>query len=154
MAEAEKLVADVEGRFAAIRAAHPEFAGKSLVVATYSADQLGFFASQDPRARFFTSLGFTVDKEFDDLAGSKFYGDLSFEQAGKLDRDVIVWDQLSFTPGGRATVEANPLVQRLAAVKEKRQVFLEATWRPRSAGTPCCPCRTRSTVSSPCSPRR
>lgn len=125
-AEAEKLVGDLDGRFASIKAAHPEFASKSIVVATFGADNsLGYFASQDPRSRFFTSLGFTVAKEFDDLAGSQFYGTLSLERAGLLDRDVVIWDQLSFTPGGRATVEQNPLLQKLAASREQRSIFLE-----------------------------
>ncbi|WP_232664824.1 iron-siderophore ABC transporter substrate-binding protein [Pseudonocardia sp. TRM90224] len=124
-AEAEKLVNDLDGRFAAIKAAHPEFAGKSIVVASFGPENIGFFASQDPRSRFFTSLGFTVPKEFDDIAGKEFYGTLSYEQTNLLDRDVLVWDQLSFTPGGRATVEQNALVQRMAVSKEQRSIFLE-----------------------------
>jgi iron complex transport system substrate-binding protein len=29
-----------------------------------------------------------------------------------LDHDLLVWDQLAYTPGGRATIEGDRLVQR------------------------------------------
>ncbi|WP_224392511.1 iron-siderophore ABC transporter substrate-binding protein [Pseudonocardia sp. ICBG1293] len=123
--QADTLVADLEARFTAARDANPQWAGKQVAVATYGADSLSVFASQDPRSRFFTSLGFTVPPRYDELAGETFYADISFEQAAELDTDLLVWDQLSFTPGGRATVENNPLVGRLAASREGRSVFLE-----------------------------
>ncbi|MGH9186736.1 MAG: iron-siderophore ABC transporter substrate-binding protein [Acidimicrobiales bacterium] len=122
---AEELVNDLEGRFADLRAEHPAFEGKSVAVATYGADNIGFFASDDPRSRFFRSLGFEVPAELDTIAGELFYGELSYEQAELLDRDLLVWDQLSFTVGGRATVEADPLVAQLAAMQEERALFLE-----------------------------
>lgn len=123
--QADTLVADLEARFTAVREANPQWAGKQVAVATYGADTLSVFASQDPRARFFTSLGFAVPPRYDELAGKNFYADISYEQATELDTDLLVWDQLSFTPGGRATVEKNPLVARLAATREGRNVFLE-----------------------------
>ncbi|ANY06235.1 iron-siderophore ABC transporter substrate-binding protein [Pseudonocardia sp. HH130630-07] len=123
--QAEQLVTDLDARFAALRDANPQWAAKQVAVATRSADKLGVFASQDPRSRFFTSLGFVVPPEFDEFAGSKFYADLSFEQSTELDRDLLVWDQLSFTPGGRATVEGDPLISRLAATRKGRTVFLD-----------------------------
>ncbi len=120
---AEELVAEVEGRFEAVRRAHPEWEGQGLVVATYLAD-LGAFTSQDLRSRFFTSLGFEVPAEIDAIAGELFYATLSFEQADLLDTDVLVWDQMNFTEGGRATVEADPLIQGLDVTTEGRAVFI------------------------------
>lgn len=122
---AEQLITDLEARFAAVREANPQFAGKSVAVATYDADGLSVFASQDPRARFFTGLGFVVPPRYDQLAGTSFYTDLSFEQAAELDQDLLVWDQISYTPGGRATITANPLVQRLNATRAGHAVYLE-----------------------------
>lgn len=125
-AQAEELVAGLEARFAAARDANPQWAGKEVAVATRSADKFGVFASQDLRPRFFTSLGFVTPPRYDELAGDTgFNADLSFEQAAELDRDLLVWDQLSFTPGGRATVQNDPLVSRLAAVRDGRVVYLE-----------------------------
>ena len=122
---AEELIADVDRRFAAVRDANPQFAGKTVAVASYGADKLGVFASQDPRSRFFSSLGFRVPPRYDQLAGTSFYADLSFEQMAELDQDLLVWDQVSFTPGGRKTIETNPLVQRLNATRSRHTVFLE-----------------------------
>jgi iron complex transport system substrate-binding protein len=123
-AEAERLVTSLETRFADLRARYPQFAGRSVVVATFGAEEIGVFASEDPRSRFFTSLGFTVPSEIDDLAGDKFYANLSFEQTSLIDHDLLVWDQVSFTPGGRGTIEQNPLVQQLAATQEGRTIIL------------------------------
>jgi iron complex transport system substrate-binding protein len=121
---AEELVAEVEGEFDAVREAHPEWAGRSIAVATYGPDDLGVFASEDLRSRFFTSLGFEVPAKFDELAGDLFYLRFSFERAELLDVDVLVWDQLNFTEGGRATVEADPLLQQLEVTREGRVVFI------------------------------
>ncbi|MEJ8281187.1 iron-siderophore ABC transporter substrate-binding protein [Pseudonocardia spirodelae] len=123
--EADRLVGELEARFAAVRDANPQWAGKQVAVATRGADSLSVFASQDPRSRFFTSLGFVVPPRYDELAGQSFYAELSFEQYAELDHDLVVWDQLSFTPGGRATVERDPLLSRLPAMREGRAVFLE-----------------------------
>lgn len=122
---AEELVAEVEGRFEAVREAHPEFEGKSLAVATYSGGVFGAFASEDPRARFFTSLGFEIPEEFDELAGDSFSTDISAERVDLFDADVLVWDQLAFTEGGRDAIESEPLVRRLDAMREGRAIFLE-----------------------------
>ncbi len=122
---AEELIAEVQDQFDAVREAHPEWAGQSIAVATYGPDDLGVFASEDLRSRFFTSLGFEVPARFDELAGDLFYATFSFEQAELLDDvDVLVWDQLNFTEGGRATVEADPLLQQLDVTREGRVVFI------------------------------
>lgn len=122
---AEELVADLEARFAEVREAHPEWEGRSVAIATYGPDTIGFFASEDPRARFFRALGFEVPGELDAIADDAFYGEVSFEEVDVLDHDLLVWDQLAYTPGGRATIEGDRLVQRLAATTEGRTVFVE-----------------------------
>lgn len=125
--QARKLVTDLEARFDEVRAAHPEWNARSAVVATFGEDgKFSAFASEDPRARFFTSLGFTVPAEIDQLAGDQFYTEISAERVDLLDADLLLWDQLSYLPGGRATVEANPLVGRLDAMQDGRALFLPA----------------------------
>lgn len=122
---ARKLVAEVEGRFEEAREAHPEFEGKSLAVATYVEDTFSVFASEDPRSRFFTSLGFKIPAKFDELAGDLFYADVSAERVDLLETDVLVWDQISFVQGGRAALEKEPLVEQLDVMREGRAIFLE-----------------------------
>lgn len=124
---AEELVDGLEGRFAAVRSENKAFAGKKVAVATYSGPGSGpgFFASEDPRSRFFTSLGFEVPAELDEIAGDQFFGTVSPERLDVLETDVLVWDQLQYVEGGRAAIEADPLVQQLAVVRDGRAVFLE-----------------------------
>jgi iron complex transport system substrate-binding protein len=121
---AEELVAEVEGLFDAARDAHPEWEGLSLVIAVYRPDGLRAFATQDLRSRFFTTLGFEIPAEIDELAGDRFFADLSRERSDLLDVDVLLWDQVRFTEGGRATIEADPLLQQLNVTREGRAVFI------------------------------
>ncbi len=122
---AGELVAGLEGRLEEAREAHPEFEGKSLAIGTYADNSFGTFASQDPRSRFFTSLGFVIPEEFDELAGDSFFTDISAERVDLFDADILVWDQLSFAEGGREGVESEPLVAQLDVMREDRAVFLE-----------------------------
>lgn len=124
--QAEDLVAEVEAQFAAVRTAHPEWEGQTVAVAVLAGDgQFSTFASEDPRSRFFTSLGFQVPAQIDELAGDRFYVDVSAERIGLFDTDLLVWDQLQYLPNGRTTIEANRLVQQLEATQQGRTIFLE-----------------------------
>jgi iron complex transport system substrate-binding protein len=122
---AEELVTEVEGMFEEARESHPEFEGKSLAIGTYAEGTFSTFASGDARSRFFTSLGFEIPEEFDELAGDSFFTEISAERIDLLDADVLVWDQISFTEGGRETIENEPLIRSLDAMREGRAVFLE-----------------------------
>lgn len=57
--QAEKLIDDTEKLFTEQRNAHPEFTGKSAVMATVFEDYF-FFGAKDPSGQLLTSLGFTV----------------------------------------------------------------------------------------------
>lgn len=127
--EAEALVASVRDQFEAIRAAHPDWEGAAVVVGAPRGDgQFGFVASQDARARVFTSLGFQVPPEFDEIAGDAFWGTVSLERADLLDQDLIVFHQMAWVEGGREAVKADPLLSRLSAMQEGRVLFVESTW--------------------------
>ncbi|MGH4009697.1 MAG: ABC transporter substrate-binding protein [Pseudonocardiaceae bacterium] len=78
----------------------------------------------DLEARFVTSLGFKVPAEIDQLAGDQFYTEISAERVDLLDADLLLGDQVSYLPGGRSTVEANPLVGQLTAMQDGRALFL------------------------------
>lgn len=124
---ADELVEALEGRFAEVKAENSAFAGKKVAVATYSGagSGPGFFASEDPRSRFFTSLGFEVPAELDEIAGDQFFATVSPERLDVLDTDVLVWDQLQYVDGGPAAIKSDPLVQQLAVMQEGRALFLE-----------------------------
>lgn len=127
--QAARLVADSEGQFEAVRSGHPEWAELTAAVVAGSPQSesggLGFFASQDPRPRFFDLLGFLSLPDLDEIAGGLFYGTLSREQLDIVDTDLLIWDQLQYVEGGEATVRADPLVSRLAVVQDDRTVYLE-----------------------------
>lgn len=112
---AEQLVTDLEGRFAQVRSANPQLAGKKAMVAGISSGGGKWFAysSQDSRGRFFTDLGMTVPEQIDQLAGQSFYTEVSLEQLPILDQaDVIAW--LDVTGGApEARVENVPGHQNL-----------------------------------------
>ena len=123
---ARRLVSGVEGRFEEARREHPGFDGATVAVASYgTGEKIGFFSSQDARARFFTGLGFRVPERLDELAGESFYGTISPERMDLLDADLLVWCQLASTEGGREAIERDPLVRRLAASREGRMFFME-----------------------------
>ncbi len=124
-AQAKTLVAEIESRFAAVRAKHPDWAGKSVIIGAPFEDKFGFMASQDPRSRFFAALGFKVPAEFDKIAGESFYGQLSSERVDLLNTDLLVFHQLQWVKGGRAAIEADPLLSKSESLKQKRAIFLE-----------------------------
>lgn len=123
--QAEELVAQVEALFEAARQAHPEWQGKTVVVGAPQGDQFAFMASGDARARVFTSLGFRVPEEFDEIAGDQFWGTVSLERADLLDQDLLVFHQMQWVEGGREAIQSDPLLSRLDAMEEGRVLFIE-----------------------------
>jgi len=122
-AEAEALVTEVQDRIASIAAAHPEWAGQEVAVGYVLSDtEIGAYASGDPRPQLLAQLGLVTPAEFDELAGDLFYSSFSFEEIGRLDRDVLVW--IASTPEVMAQIEASPLRPTLQASTEGREVFL------------------------------
>jgi iron complex transport system substrate-binding protein len=118
---AQKVVGDVEAKFAAFREAHPDFEGKSAVLAYGGPDGYGAYATGDNRSRFLTDLGFQTPKQIDELAGESFYAQFSQEQFRLMDQDLVVMY------GAQDDILANPVFKRLDAVKEDRVVYLDLT---------------------------
>ena len=127
-AEAEALIAKVDSDFAAAKAAHPEFEGKTGVVAsTWGFAEGNYYAyhSQDPRNRFMTTLGFTVPAEVDKLAGKEYGATISLERLDIVDVDALVW----ITLGDKEIQEqkSSALYSKTKATKEGRDIFLVET---------------------------
>lgn len=124
-AEAEALVSEVDTLITATREQNPQFEGKNIaVVYGYEAGSYGYYTAQDPRARFFTDLGFVVPDELIEIAGDSYYADISAERIDLLDQDLIVFVGLQFVEGGRAAIEADPLFSQLNAVREGRVLYV------------------------------
>ena len=60
--------------------------------------------------------------EFDELAGDLFYSSFSYEEIGRLDRDVLAW--ISADPAINEQIKANPLRQQLDGGRRGREIFL------------------------------
>ncbi len=120
-AQAEQVVADVKAKFEQVRADHPEFEGKTAVLAYGGPDGYGAYATQDTRSRFLTDLGFKVPERIDELAGDSFFIQFSQEQFRLMDQDVVVMY------GAQKDILANPVFKRLDAVKEDRVIYVDLT---------------------------
>jgi len=119
--EAKSRVDGVHRKFAAVRAAHPEFEGKTAILAYGGPDGYGAYATGDTRSRFLSDLGFKTPKKIDALAGRSFYAQFSQEQFRLLDQDVVVMY------GAESDILANPVVKRLDAVRDDRVIYLDLT---------------------------
>lgn len=122
-ADAEKVVADVEGRITEAKAANPAFAGKTgLMATTYEGYYV--YGTQDPRGRFLTDLGFTLPSGLDAVTGKEFGASISRERTDLLDVDAMVW-LVPDTDADAKKVRADPLYAKLGVTKEGRDVFLD-----------------------------
>jgi iron complex transport system substrate-binding protein len=117
-----ELVADVEGRFAAAAAAHPEFAGKTVTVAARSGTGWGAYASSTERVEFMTRLGFVPNPRIESLPEVRFSHPVSEEHLSVLDADLLVVFPIQRTA---AEVEATPLFAAIPAVQAGRAVVFD-----------------------------
>lgn len=124
--QAEKLVSDVEGKFAQAREQHPEFKGLQAIVAERDAGTGASFARapQDPRTRFMTSLGFVLPDEIAKLSGDQDGAEVSDERMDLMDRDLLVWN-IGYGPEVRPEIEANKIYQQLGVTKAGRVVWVD-----------------------------
>ena len=89
--EAERLVADVEDRFAAARKAYPQLDGATALMASPYAGKVAVYGPEDPRTRFLAELGTEQPKDLAELSGDEFSFDLSEERTDLLDVDALLW---------------------------------------------------------------
>lgn len=123
MAEGEALIDKYEDTLAAVRKAHPEFAGKTISL-------VGFGGS--PGVWLHSTAGSAAEKFFQDLgfqpnpATSKITGLISEEKYGLIDTDVLVaFDNNGSTPETVARLRANPLFADLKVVKNGAFLYLD-----------------------------
>ncbi|MFD9035383.1 iron-siderophore ABC transporter substrate-binding protein [Streptomyces sp. NPDC059567] len=123
-AETEKLITDIDTRFKAVRDKHPEFAQKTLAVAdSFEAGKYSAFTKTDPKAIFFSELGFKLKPEIDSLAKPGYnVAELSAEKLNVLDVDRLVWVTSSTEANDR--IKAEPLYTKLKVQQEKRDLFV------------------------------
>jgi len=117
-----ELATEVEDRFAAAAAEHPEFAGAEIAVGAYSADGFGIYVTGDARVEFLTQLGFVQKPGIDELGTGNFYVPVSDENLDIFDADVTVIFPI-FVEASEFT--GNPLYQAIPSVADGRAVVIE-----------------------------
>lgn len=130
--EARKLIDGVNAKIEAVKEEHPEFAGKSGLMAT-PYQGMFVYGTADPRSRLLTSLGFELPPDLDQAIGHKFGANIATERMDLIDTDVLVMiiDQYA---KDRAALNKNPLYADLKVVKDGRDLLIE-TNTPVGAAT-------------------
>ncbi|WP_213815118.1 iron-siderophore ABC transporter substrate-binding protein [Glaciihabitans sp. dw_435] len=91
-AEGETLLAAVEKEYADAKAAHPEWAGKTVAAATKTSEGWGAYIEGSDRVTFLEKLGFVQSPTIAALKpnASGFSVDISSEKLDLLDADLVV----------------------------------------------------------------
>ena len=121
---AEALVADLHGRFEALRARHPDWQGQSAVCAWHEGGQTSAFLGGDSRAQVLREMGFRLPEALAQMQGTDdFYTALSPEDLSPIDADLLLW----ISDGGQADDLAALAMRRtLRANAEGREAFCDA----------------------------
>jgi iron-siderophore transport system substrate-binding protein len=133
--EATALQQQVDQAFTDAAAAHPEFAGRSVVVGTRTSEGYGAYVDGDTRVDFMTRLGFTNAPAVQDLADDGFSVSISEEQLPLLDADLTVMFPIFIDA---ALITDDPLWQAIPSVQAGHAVVLDDTnlTNAFSIGTP------------------
>lgn len=125
--DGQALIEEVEGKYAAVREAHPEWEGQT---ATFSQggpyDGILYVYPDGLSTSFLTDLGFTMVEGLDDFApdvGSQ--AEISAENTNLIDADVVVFateDQKMFDQ-----LQEFGTIGSLSAVQENRAVYTDGT---------------------------
>jgi len=118
LSEAEQKIAEIEGRIAGVRTRHPDWIGKTMVVALPAGPI--FFSERDPRVKLLKRLGFQLPDAAKQLAHGGFYTRVDRELTAPLDADVVIWldfgagldalNTLKLRPGMRAFREGREVI--------------------------------------------
>lgn len=117
---AEELIAEVQADFAAARAAHPEFAGKTALLVDYYQDIIYARGPSEPHGKVLAQLGFDYPETIEALIPTdNVLAELSLEQLALLDDvDVIIVGDFD----GTGALTSNPVYQALDVVQQGRVV--------------------------------
>lgn len=87
--EGKAMVQGIQDKLAAVKKAHPEFAGQTAVSLSWYKDAVNPFTTTDVRGQLLTGMGFKGQTELDKLAGGKFSFALSPERMDVIDVDRV-----------------------------------------------------------------
>jgi len=123
-AEAATLIKGVRDKIAQVKAAHPQYAGRTALTAGWFSDKWYAYSSKDQRGRLLVDLGLTVSPEIDKLSGDDFGAYLSFERPDLIDTDALIW--VMFEPGQEAKIKASPSYATTKAATQGRALYVDS----------------------------
>ncbi|MGR3759156.1 ABC transporter substrate-binding protein [Roseobacteraceae bacterium NS-SX3] len=117
--KAEAIISRIEGRFAGLRAAHPDWQGASALMAW--AGHTKAYTRADIRGQFLDALGFSVpEAPGRPRALNRFYAEFSGEAPSPMDVDALIW----LDTGRNARKLARmPLRHTMRAYREGREIY-------------------------------
>jgi len=125
-AEADAVMADIDAQFAATREEHPDFEGKTGIVAFFYDGAPGVYHSTDNRNQFLANLGLTVDG-LDEYVNEQFFIPVSAEKLDLMsDFDAVLW-QAATTPETKDAIETLPLFPGLEVTKNGGNIWITDT---------------------------
>ncbi|GAB1692291.1 iron-siderophore ABC transporter substrate-binding protein [Krasilnikovia sp. M28-CT-15] len=120
----DRLIADVDAKFAAARTAHPAWSGKTVAIAEiYEAGKFSAFNPNDPKMIFMRELGFTASPAYTQAVGSQNVADIGYERFDVLESDRLIW--LVTGDDTKRQLAANRPYQQLNVAKEHRDRYLD-----------------------------
>lgn len=119
--KAQDIITRLEGRFARIRADHPDWAGKTAVMVWIG--QTGAYTNRDIRGRFLEDLSLRVPQAVNDRGTDKnFYTLIPAEDLSPIDADALIWiDAGGALPG----LARKPLRRTMRAYREGREIYAD-----------------------------
>jgi iron complex transport system substrate-binding protein len=122
-AQAERLVQEVDARFAKVRRENPAFNGASAVIAT-TYEGYFVYGTEDIRTRVLAALGLKSPGDLDRVIGDKFGANISAERADLLDTDTAIWIVTNAVTD-RAKLHQARLYGGLDVVTQGREIYIE-----------------------------
>lgn len=123
--KSDRIVADLEAKFAKVKADYPQFAGKTATNIYYDEGSFHGYGPEDTATRFVINLGFDFPQTLGQ--GDPDYNriEISAENMRLLDLDAVIWPIDEGDDTTQKTIEAMPLYQNLRLAKEGRSVWLD-----------------------------
>ncbi len=88
---AADIVAGLDRRIVEIRAAHPEWQGRTAVFVNHHPQNPHAYASADNRSKLLLDLGFVIPPEIDRIANGTHFAYFSKENLSVIDADLLIW---------------------------------------------------------------
>lgn len=117
-AKAEEIIADLEQQFADVRAAYPQFEGRTAATGYFSEGVVRTYNSADTAHRFLQALGLVIPEVYDTEAVERGHIDISAENIELIELDAFVF------PDGLQGLEDLSVYQNTRLAQAGRSVSL------------------------------